>query len=122
MREALEALIEQAVHVGIGQSIPGMDVSGSLQHLVTTAEALRSALSAPQPAQTEPVTLTYTNYRGETAQRAIIPKGVWFGWTDWHPEPQWLLTAFDVEKQADRDFALKDFGSTTQPAPSVREG
>ena len=57
-----------------------------------------------------PVTLTYTNWRGETAERTIIPARVWFGSTDWHPEPQWLLEAVDVEKGAMRDFALKDFG------------
>lgn len=57
-----------------------------------------------------PVTLTYTNYRGETSERTIVPKRIWFGATEWHPEPQWLLTDFDFEKGADRDFALKDFG------------
>jgi|GEM_PF-770818 len=58
----------------------------------------------------EPVTLIYTNYRGEAAERTITPKRIWFGATEWHPEPQWLVTAFDAEKQADRNFALKDFG------------
>lgn len=53
---------------------------------------------------------TYTNWRGETSERTIQPKYVWFGSTEWHPEPQWLLTAFDLEKNAHRDFALKDFG------------
>lgn len=57
-----------------------------------------------------PVTLTYTNWRGETAERTILPQRLWFGATEWHPEPQWLLTAIDVEKGAERDFALKDFG------------
>ena len=64
----------------------------------------------------EPVALTYTNWRGETSVRTIIPRGVWFGSTEWHPEPQWMLQAFDTEKGADRDFALKDFGSRTQTA------
>ena len=78
--------------------------------------AAQTIPSAPQP-EGEPVTLTYTNWRGETAQRTITPKRIWWGATDWHPEPQWLLTAFDAEKQADRDFALKDFGAATpQPA------
>lgn len=58
----------------------------------------------------EPVRLTYTNWRGEIAKRTIAPKYVWFGSTDWHPHPQWLLKAFDLEKGEDRDFALKDFG------------
>ncbi|WP_202032423.1 hypothetical protein [Agrobacterium vitis] len=60
-----------------------------------------------------PVTLTYTNYRGETSERTILPKNIWFGSTEWHPEPQWLLTAFDLGKQTVRDFALKDFGKPT---------
>jgi hypothetical protein len=57
-----------------------------------------------------PLRVAYTNYRGETAVRAILPKSVWFGSTEWHPEPQWFLTAYDVDKGADRDFALKDLG------------
>ena len=54
------------------------------------------------------VSLVYTNYRGETAVRQVLPKRIWFGKTDWHPEEQWLLDAFDIEKQADRSFAIKD--------------
>jgi hypothetical protein len=78
---------------------------------------LQDALAAaptPPAAEGDAVTLTYTNWRGETAVRSIIPRGVWYGSTEWHPEPQWLLRALDVEKQAERDFALKDFG--TPPA------
>lgn len=59
----------------------------------------------------EPARIIYTNYRGETAERTITPKRVWYGISDWHPEPQWFLTAFDHDKNADRDFALRDFGS-----------
>lgn len=59
----------------------------------------------------EPARITYTNYRGETAERTITPKRVWYGISDWHPEPHWFLTAFDHDKNADRDFALRDFSS-----------
>ena len=54
-------------------------------------------------------TLTYRNWRGEVSDRVIIPRRVWFGSTEWHPEPQWLLTAWDAGKNAERDFALCDF-------------
>lgn len=54
------------------------------------------------------VTIVYTNYRGETAERKIIPKKIWFGATEWHPEEQWLLEALDVAKNEDRHFAIKD--------------
>lgn len=59
-------------------------------------------------AKTRHVKIVYTNYRGETGIRAILPIKIWFGATDWHPESQWLLDAIDVEKEASRSFALKD--------------
>jgi len=54
------------------------------------------------------IQMIYTNYRGETAERTILPEKIWFGSTEWHPEPQWLLEAFDLEKQEKRAFSLKD--------------
>ncbi|MEK6792762.1 MAG: WYL domain-containing protein [Nanoarchaeota archaeon] len=54
------------------------------------------------------VKILYTNWRGETAVRRIIPKEVVFVATEWHPEEQWCLVAFDLDKQADRSFACKD--------------
>lgn len=68
-----------------------------------------------------PVTLTYTNWKGETAQRRIIPRRIWWGSTEWHPEPQWLLTALDVDKGEDRDFALKDFGQPVTVQDAARD-
>ncbi len=70
----------------------------------------------------EPARITYTNYRGETDERIITPQRVWYGSTDWHPKPQWLLTAFDHEKQAKRDFALKDFGYSAPMTESRGKG
>ena len=54
------------------------------------------------------VKIEYTNYRGETNVRTVIPVRIWFGGTEWHPEEQWLLDAFDVGKNANRSFAMKD--------------
>lgn len=64
-----------------------------------------------EPAGDVPVDITfwYTNYRGERAERHVRPVRVWFGTTEWHPDPpQWFLHAIDREKGAPRDFALKD--------------
>lgn len=55
-----------------------------------------------------PVHILYTNWRGETAVRNIIPSRIWWGKTEWHPEEQWLITALDVDKNQTRDFAWKD--------------
>ena len=57
------------------------------------------------------VRILYTNYRGETTLRTIVPDKIHFGKTEWHPEPQWLLEAHDVEKGANRSFAMKDIGA-----------
>lgn len=55
-----------------------------------------------------PFKFIYTNHRGETAQRTAIPLGVRFGSTQWHPEAQWLMRAFDLEKGEEREFAMGD--------------
>ena len=76
-----------------------------------------------------PVPILYTNWRGETAVRKIVPHtrhpvvsgkpSLWFGSTQWHPEPQWLLTAVDVEKGAVRDWALSGIKAWGEEAVSA---
>ena len=55
-----------------------------------------------------PLTFTYTNYRGETAERSAVPVSVRYGSTAWHPEEGWLLSAWDADKHAYREFAMTD--------------
>ena len=50
----------------------------------------------------------YTNWRGETRLRTIRPVSLFFGSNRWHPQVQWLLVAWDVEKNMLKTFALKD--------------
>jgi predicted DNA-binding transcriptional regulator YafY len=54
----------------------------------------------------EVVTMTYTNYRGERANRLVLPERVWFGATDWHPAHQWLMDAYDFDRKGLRSFAV----------------
>lgn len=57
------------------------------------------------------VLIDYTNHAGVRQIREIIPQdwsGLQYGITQWHPEEQWLLNAYDVGKQAKRTFAMKD--------------
>jgi predicted DNA-binding transcriptional regulator YafY len=61
--------------------------------------------------QRKAIKIVYTNYRGETALRKVLPQRVWFGSTEWHPEEQWLLEAIDLDKGASRSFALRDIQS-----------
>ncbi len=59
----------------------------------------------------ETITIDYTNYRGERGSRTIIPRKLYIGSNEWHPDEQWLMTAEDVEKGADRFFAMNDIHS-----------
>jgi predicted DNA-binding transcriptional regulator YafY len=54
------------------------------------------------------VTIRYTNWRGETADRRIIPHAgtLRFAATDYHPDAQWVFDAWDVDRAAVRTFAL----------------
>jgi predicted DNA-binding transcriptional regulator YafY len=54
------------------------------------------------------VTILYTNHRGETTERRIIPRAIRFAPTEWHPEEQWILDALDIDRGAERSFAMRD--------------
>lgn len=56
----------------------------------------------------EVIQFEYVNHRGESATRTVEPWGVWYGSNEWHPDAQWLLGAFDLDKQANRFFAMRD--------------
>lgn len=68
-----------------------------LQHEKVTAVDIKKAIS-----------VLYTNWRGETAERQIIPIEIYWGSTEWHPENQWLLKVWDIERKAYRSYALQD--------------
>lgn len=61
------------------------------------------------PHKKDPITFTYTNWRGTTNVRHVsdIGKPYW-GNNEWHPESQWLFEAFDATIGEYRIFALKD--------------
>jgi predicted DNA-binding transcriptional regulator YafY len=69
----------------------------------------------------ETVVIDYTNYRGVRSIRTIIPEAIAFTQNEWHPEPQWLLAAWDVEKEKSRTFAVKDIHSWRAPASESAE-
>ena len=54
------------------------------------------------------VIIDYTNWRGERRKREIIPYRIDFENTEWHPDTQWLLEAFDCEDGEVKQFAMKD--------------
>jgi predicted DNA-binding transcriptional regulator YafY len=73
-------------------------------------------LEAGQPSGT--FRFSYTNWEGKTANRTIQPVGLYWGHTSYHPEDQWILVAWDMDKKAIRHFALKDMKA---PLPNPGE-
>lgn len=57
------------------------------------------------------VRVRYTNWRGQTSVRNIEPIKIFWGNNEFHPESQWLLKCFDVDKNAERTFAMQDIHS-----------
>ncbi len=57
------------------------------------------------------VTIDYTNYKGNRRLRNIEPVKLYWGATEYHVEPQWLLKAWDVEANDYRTFAMADIHS-----------
>jgi hypothetical protein len=55
----------------------------------------------------------YTNHRGETATRHVECGRTGATWrsTEWHPEPQWILSMFCLDRREWRDFAMKDMSN-----------
>ena len=60
----------------------------------------------------EPLHLLYRNWRGEIAVRSVSPRSIYYGVTQWHPEPQWFMSAMDDERGSIRDFSMADIIST----------
>ncbi len=70
----------------------------------------------------EAITFAYTNWRGETAIRTVLPARIFWGANEWHPEPQWLMRALDVDRGEPRDFALKECDFALRAAPGATDG
>lgn len=61
--------------------------------------------------QKKQIQILYINWKGIMNYRNIIPENIYFTSTQWHPQEQWILHAFDLDKQEYRDFAIKDIKS-----------
>lgn len=83
------------------------------------------ALAAPEVVEDVGLELwfTYRNWRGEVGRRRVLASSVRMSWgsTEWHPEPQMLMTAVDLDKHAMRAFAWKDIvhGGAAEAAKSI---
>lgn len=56
-----------------------------------------------------PLKILYTNWKGQTEIKNIVPQEIYFGTTEQHKEEQWLMQVLDVDKGATRTYAVQDF-------------
>lgn len=57
------------------------------------------------------VYITHRDSDGYTQERKVLPSRVWFGSTAKHPDPQWLLDAYDIEHLVEHTLAVRDIES-----------
>ncbi len=50
----------------------------------------------------------YKNWKGCLEWRTIIPMDIFFGSNQYHTEEQWLMVVWDLDKNAERTYAIKD--------------
>lgn len=81
-------------------------------------------MNTTEPKSDGAVRILYRNYKGETAWRIVTPEIIFYASNQWHPQPQWLMNATDVEKGELRTFALKDviqWGDQPQERESIEQ-
>lgn len=60
------------------------------------------------PSTEKAVSVEYTNWKGETGMRKIVPMEITWGATEWHPTEQWLMRVWDLDRNDFRMYAMKD--------------
>lgn len=53
----------------------------------------------------------YINWQGKKGHRKVEVMDLYYGSNEYHPEEQWLLRAFDLDKAKERFFAMKDMSN-----------
>ncbi len=62
----------------------------------------------------KPLRIYYINYKDEGNFRNIIPLKTVYRYSEWHSvgkDPTWLMIAWDLDKDAEREFKLEDIKS-----------
>lgn len=83
-----------------------IDSEVGLRLFLDTIKRYQATAEAASDNVGQPVSILCTNWRGETAVRRVLPLRLRFASTEWHPGEQWLMDAIDIEKNAERSFAV----------------
>jgi hypothetical protein len=54
------------------------------------------------------VEIVYRNYKNKVNNRFIIPMEIFLGTTEFYPDEQYLLKAYDTRKKEERIFAMSN--------------
>lgn len=68
--------------------------------------------------------IDYTNHAGERRKRLVVPLHITYvAAPPWHPEPQWIMVAWDAESDQTKSFAMANIHEmvNTSAAPTVAE-
>lgn len=57
------------------------------------------------------ISFDYVNWEGKSSTRNVIVRSISFGSNQWHQQPQWLMKAWDLDKNEIRLFAMKDMSN-----------
>ena len=64
-------------------------------------------------AGTQTLKFQYTNWRGETSERACRAHTLEFGTNEWHKEPTLMLRGYDLSKGGMRSYAVDGIDLST---------
>lgn len=53
------------------------------------------------------LSFNYLNWKNIESKRFVIPQSITFTSNEYHPTPEWLMKAYDLERKALRTFSLK---------------
>ena len=118
LREALESIKASCFRSDLSDHTALVGIALIAKEALATLSKPEPAAAGERPAVPAKngfLSFWYKNYRGELSERVAIPIRIYHGVTEWHPEPQWLLEAWDMEKDAVRAFAMSDMQA---PPPS----
>jgi predicted DNA-binding transcriptional regulator YafY len=104
------------------QRAKGLNVSPTSMFAVRAFKILSQIRSTYQEArkyQPKRLRFTYTNYKGETSERVVVPKGIRYGEYPWTGTVDWYLVAEDMEKGAERFFLLSKIKDPSYDPPLI---
>jgi hypothetical protein len=110
LREMCLRLVE-SVRLAPDWCTPGSDVeeeANAAERLANGQDTGSGEPFVPDASSDRTLRFSYTNHRGDRAVCQAIPIDLFFGSTEHHGEPQWIVRAHDLDESAIRDFALRD--------------